>query len=346
MDKIKNALKIAGIYTGLVIGAGFASGREVIAFFTSYGSIWPVGMVFTGILLSVLGWMILTIIEKEQIHTYKAFLKAVMGEKMSVLTEVISGMFLCVLFFAMVAASGSLLNEAFGIERIWGSIALSVMCLFIFRGGMDKLININTLLSPFMVIGTAVVCLITYFTKTETVMMMNGVTHKVPLMIFFSAVIYVSYNIISSVSIFAETGNIIRKDKNAKYGAVIGGGVMVFLGLMMGAILLIDSGKTTAYDIPVLAAISGGGFVINYIYILVILGAIITTAVGNGYGAVKWIESDTNINSTVVEVFLCVSAVIFSFAGFAQFTDKVYPLFGFMGLAEMFCIFKYFLTDK
>ena len=58
MDKYKNALKIAGVYIGLVIGAGFASGREVKTFFTSYGKIWPAGMKFTGVLLSVFGRMI------------------------------------------------------------------------------------------------------------------------------------------------------------------------------------------------------------------------------------------------------------------------------------------------
>ena len=346
MDKYKNALKIAGVYIGLVIGAGFASGREVITFFTSYGKIWPAGMIFTGVLLSVFGWMILSIIEKENIKTYKEFLKTVMYKKTASVTEVISGLFLCVLFFAMVSASGSLLNEAFGIDRIWGSMLLSFLCFIIFRGGVEKLIGMNSLLSPLMVIGTAVVCIIKYFCETQTAVSIQGTGEKIPYMIFFSAFIYVSYNIISSVSVFVQMKSIVKDDKKSKYGALIGGGAMAFLGLMIGAVLITDKALSSEFDIPMLAVINKNFFLVNYIYILVLIGAIITTAVGNGYGAVKWIENSTGIGSFATEAFLCIMAVAFSFIDFAGFTDVIYPLFGFMGLVEMFCIFKCFLTHK
>ena len=115
MDKYKNALKIAVVYIGIVIGAGFASGREVITFFTSYGKIWPAGMIFTGVLLSVFGWMILSIIEKENIKTYKEFLKTVMYKKTASVTEVISGLFLCVLFFAMACTLSFLISGKFSL---------------------------------------------------------------------------------------------------------------------------------------------------------------------------------------------------------------------------------------
>lgn len=36
-DMNKNWVKIASIYIGTVIGAGFASGREIIEFFGIYG---------------------------------------------------------------------------------------------------------------------------------------------------------------------------------------------------------------------------------------------------------------------------------------------------------------------
>ena len=346
MDKYKNALKIAGVYTGLVIGAGFASGREIITFFTSYGDIWPVGMMFTGVLLSAFGWMILTIIEKDKIKTYKDFLKTIMGEKTAAITEVVSGLFLCILFFAMVSASGSLLNEAFGIDRILGSALLSLLCLIIFGGGVDKLIGINSLLSPLMIIGTVLVCVVTYLCETQTAVFIEETVVKMPYMVFFSAVIYVSYNVISSVSVMVQMKDIVNSDKKSKFGALIGGAAMSILGLMMGAVLITDKFLPAQFDIPMLAVINERANVINYVYILVLIGAIITTAVGNGYGAVKWIENSTGVDSVLVEAFLCISAVLFSFIGFAGFTDVIYPLFGFIGLIEMFCIFKCFLTHK
>ncbi len=346
MNEYKNALKIAGVYTGLVIGAGFASGREVITFFTSYGSIWPIGMIFSGVMFSALGWIILNTIEKENIQTYKDFLKTVMGERFAALTEVVTGIFLCILFFAMVSACGSLVNEAFGVDRIWGSAFLSFLCFIVFTGGVEKLIGINTLLAPLMIFGTVVVCILTFFTQTKDVIAINTFTDNIPVFIFFSATIYVSYNVISSVPVFVQTGSLIKKDKKAKYGAVLGGAAMAALGIMMGVIVLVDGMDIVSFDIPVLAIINNRGSLIKYIYIIVILGAIVTTAVGNGYGAIKWIESYIGIKRNIISLFFCISAFILSFVGFSGFTDKIYPLFGFIGLAEMFFIFKYFLKDK
>ena len=34
---MKNSIRIAGAYVGLIVGAGFASGQEILQFFTSFG---------------------------------------------------------------------------------------------------------------------------------------------------------------------------------------------------------------------------------------------------------------------------------------------------------------------
>lgn len=39
MKNNNSALKIAGVYTGAILGAGFASGKELIVFFARFG-IW------------------------------------------------------------------------------------------------------------------------------------------------------------------------------------------------------------------------------------------------------------------------------------------------------------------
>ena len=346
MDKYKNALKIAGVYVGLIIGAGFASGREIITFFISYGKMWPLGLVLTGVLFAVVGYIILSIIEKENIKSYSGFLQTIMSEKTAGIMELVSGLFLCVIFFAMVSAFGSIFYEAFGINRLSGSAILTVLCFIVFRGGVEKLIELNTILSPMMIVGTVFVCLYTYFTKSKYVFMGTNFGVKMPVFIVFSALIYVSYNIITAVSVFAETKDVLKKDKFAKYGAVLGGMILAFLGIIMGVVLAYESTTIVNADIPMLLILNKSSMLVTYVYIVVLMGAVITTAVGNGYGAVKWLEDKVMMKSIIIEIFICLSAFLTSNLGFSQFTDKIYPLFGFLGLAEIFCVFKYFLTHK
>lgn len=44
------AWQIAAVYVGTVIGAGFATGREIMEFFTRYGTAGTVGIIISGCL--------------------------------------------------------------------------------------------------------------------------------------------------------------------------------------------------------------------------------------------------------------------------------------------------------
>ncbi|TDW05731.1 hypothetical protein [Pseudobacillus badius] len=56
-----NAFKIAGAYIGVIVGAGFASGQEILQFFTSFGWISVVGTCIATVLFAFLGMQLLQI---------------------------------------------------------------------------------------------------------------------------------------------------------------------------------------------------------------------------------------------------------------------------------------------
>ncbi|NLY67966.1 MAG: hypothetical protein GX069_10455, partial [Tissierellia bacterium] len=60
----KNWIKIASVYIGTVIGAGFASGREILEFFGVYGIKGIFGIIVSGLLFSILGSLFLLKIYK------------------------------------------------------------------------------------------------------------------------------------------------------------------------------------------------------------------------------------------------------------------------------------------
>ena len=54
---MKQSLKIGSAFVGLIVGAGFASGQEVMQYFTSFGIWGTVGAIITGLLF----WAILSL---------------------------------------------------------------------------------------------------------------------------------------------------------------------------------------------------------------------------------------------------------------------------------------------
>ena len=55
------AIQIAAVYVGTVVGAGFATGREIVEFFTRFGFIGLIGMLMSGYILIFLGSKLMVI---------------------------------------------------------------------------------------------------------------------------------------------------------------------------------------------------------------------------------------------------------------------------------------------
>ncbi len=55
MSNLKEATKIGFAYVGVVVGAGFSTGQEVMKFFTHYGLYGYLGVIISGIMLAFFG---------------------------------------------------------------------------------------------------------------------------------------------------------------------------------------------------------------------------------------------------------------------------------------------------
>ena len=66
--------KVIFMIIGTLIGAGFASGREIYVFFTQFGKIGLIGIIITGIITGVIIYRVLTTIKTYEIFNYNRLL--------------------------------------------------------------------------------------------------------------------------------------------------------------------------------------------------------------------------------------------------------------------------------
>ena len=66
-EEHKNIFRVASIYVASVTGAGFASGQEIMQFFSAYetGGFW--GILLAGVLFSAVGCIVLDKVRSERI---------------------------------------------------------------------------------------------------------------------------------------------------------------------------------------------------------------------------------------------------------------------------------------
>lgn len=331
-------IKIACVYSGTILGAGFASGQELLSFFAKYGKIGILGLIVSGILFSAIGIRVLKCVFYNKIKNYPEFVRWLMGKNLGRFMEIVVFFFLMTLFSTMFAAGGAAVNSAFGLSKFIGVIIISLLCFITLLFDVNGIIEINVILCPVLMIGGIFIGIYSYITSDTYVFSHSkDIFYFINNNWFVSAIIYVSYNVITAISVLVSLNKFVINKKIAFFGGALGGLSMCILGICMTLPLLVHNSKTFG-EMPMFDIISNYNMFFRYFYILILLAAIFTTAVGNGFAAVEWIHSRFKINPLYIKILVCIFAVIISQAGFSNFVNKVYPLFGYIGIFEIIMI--------
>ncbi|MDR2749745.1 MAG: hypothetical protein LBC41_03705 [Clostridiales bacterium] len=325
--------KIAGVYASVIIGAGFASGQELLKFFANYGPWGSVGIVVSGTIFAFAGWAIMDICHKKGIG-YKELIDFSMGKRLGAVVEIASAFFMYVLYATMMAGVGATLNQAHEIPFSIGVVCAAGVTFIAMMFDLDGLVAINSLLAPVLVVGGLLVGLFAFLNRT-TPTSAFGQDHAW----IASAVIYASYNMVTSVPVLAALGKNIPSSKAARGGALLGGGLMTVLGLFMIYPIYVYYFQATQAEVPLLAIASNFSWIFEQFYLVILLCAIFTTAISNGFGIVSWATDSLGVSPVLAKAVLSISSCLFAHIGFSMFVSNVYPLFSAIGMLELSAIF-------
>ena len=346
----RRILKIAGVYTAIILGAGFASGQEMLLFFVDYGWNGILGLFVSAGLFSLIGWALMEICYRNRITDYNGLLKHLAGPGLGLIIEVTGVIFLFVLFSAMLSSTGAIFSEAFGLPFYLGVLVMGIICFIVFLFDVEAMMEVNAFLAPILVVGGIFIGLYTYFNNSVTVFFQffSSIRHHW----FTSAVLYASYNIVTAVSILTSMHTITPKRKEARIGAALGGLFMGLLGLALFLPLFDRYDKVSGMEIPFLKIIEDFHPALEYFYVFIFLAAVLTTALGNGFGLIQWIFSrspslsSSKVKRAGVKLMITLLGGSAAFVGFSQFVGGIYPLFGYTGLFQIILILICFVSEK
>ena len=146
-------LKVVFVIIGTLIGAGFASGQEIYAFFFSFGSKGLFGIAISSSIIGIAIYKTLKIIQKNNIKNYKEFLEILIkNKKIKDITNIIVNIFILSSFYIMVAGFGAYLNQEFNVNVVLGSGILAILSLIIFETNIRGFVKINQLLIPILIV--------------------------------------------------------------------------------------------------------------------------------------------------------------------------------------------------
>ena len=149
---VKRVLSISMAFVGLSVGAGFASGQEVLQFFVKFGMKGVLGALAVGVAMAFIGMIILQLGSYYQADGHNVVLDE--------MAHPITAKFLdfCVMLtifsigMVMFAGAGANFDQQFGWPSWTGSVLLLVLTLVLGRFDVDKVSQIIGAITPGIII--------------------------------------------------------------------------------------------------------------------------------------------------------------------------------------------------
>lgn len=319
-------LAVIGIYTATVIGAGFASGAEIEIFFARHGVVSLIGIALVTLLFSLSSVSVLLRVHVSKVTSFKEYLSFIASEKLAAAIDLICMLFLFSCFCVMVAGIGAVARQQFGFNPFFACLAFLAVCYIIFCFGIKGIAAASALLAPIMILGMLVASVCSFFGAASAFFDEFTCIYD---NFFVSAAVYVSYNILTAAAVLATLGSYI-KGKRAALLAGVGGSVL--LGVTALFIVLALLRLKTISEIPMLIAAALLSPVFEFYYSLVLIFAMLTTAVSCGFALTSRLCDFFKVKRWLFCLFICVLALFISEFGFVQLVGKLYGFFGYLGI--------------
>jgi uncharacterized membrane protein YkvI len=328
-------IKAGLLFVGTIVGAGFASGREILTFFaggavSSVFAVIAAGIFFflTGILFFSLG---------RRINSGNLFkITETLLKKYSAGFNIFLSFCYLILLSAMLAGIDALSKESLGYNGIIPifSIIMLTLGIIAIRKGIKGLLKINSVLVPIIVIFILAVCLFSLSDITVTGSgnwMVSG---------FFSSmvnsVLYVSMNMLLSSVVLISAGKNMdkRQIKTASITAA------VILTALISLILLackLNYSQVQGMEMPVVILSLKIAPYFNIITLIILSFAIFTTLISSLY-PLKEYGREFIKKETVLYIILGLSGFLLSRLGFTYIVTYMYPVQGIIGVVFIaFC---------
>lgn len=322
--------QVGAAYIGTVIGAGFASGQEIMQFFTGYGIWGYVSLLLSGVLFFLCGYAIFYLSKHYDTHDYNSFIVKICGPRLSMVYDCIITMFLFFGASIMFSGSGALFEESIGVSRIAGIVVIAAISLLVVLHAVEGILRINSVVVPVMMTVILFFLFKTILTSDLANLLRNAeeVYRGDFFKPAFSLIFYCSYNLVLSVGVLTAFSQDIDSLKTLKKGAFIGGIGLTLLAAALNSCLLLYLPAISKLSIPVLYIAAMQGTYLKYAVLLCIWFEICTTAVANVFSLAKRIAKNKPAVYKPASLIIVVACIPLSLLNFKSLISFFYPLFG------------------
>lgn len=333
------SFQIAFTFIGTVVGAGFATGKEVLQFFTRFGHIGALLILISTLFFVWLGAKMMLLSAKIKARSYEDLNKYLFGNRAGAwVSHVMLGILLCV-NSVMLAGAGSIFSEHIQISTQSGMLLTSIACFYLVRKGINAIISVNSLIVPLMLLFTLLIVADTLKGPgiDNWITLETGLS---PVAAWMSPFLYASFNLSMSQAVLVPLGSLVGDAKILRRGAILGG---IGIGTMLMAGHFALSARMPGvqqFEIPMGGIARELGPLIHWIFVFLIFAEIFTTLVADLYGLTLQVQRRISASRTWITLSLLLFCFLLGQVGFGTLLTTLYPLFGMLSLGWLLLIIR------
>ena len=338
---MKNITKVIFVIIGTFIGAGFASGQEIYLFFFKYGINGIIGIIISSLILGIIISKTLRIIKENNIENYEEFLNTILKNKKSKLSKLINlivNIFILVTFFIMIAGFGTYFSQQFGLNQIIGSSILALITYIILNTNVKGVVKANEIIVPILIILVAIIGLVN-LKNIQLMQIKNYLISNNSLEFILQSILYASYNSILLIPVLITLNKYIKNKKQITVIGMISALIILIMSILIFLLLSKVDVNIENLEMPAVYVVSNMLKILEYIYGFIILGSIFTTTISLGVSFLQNISKNKKSYAQIA-LIMCITSVLVSKIGFSNLVNILYPVFGYLGILQIYKILK------
>jgi uncharacterized membrane protein YkvI len=332
MGNIGKSLQVGFTYIGTIVGAGFATGQEILQFFTRYGWMATLTIALASLLFIWLGTKLMLLANELGAKSYEDLNVYLFGPKAGVWVSFMTMIILFGITTVMLAGAGSIFSEHLNLSYQLGLIFTLILSYIVIVKGIHGILAVNSIVVPIMFIFTAIIVMVTVYSPNAANWVHLSTDYSTE-KIWLAPFLYVAFNLALAQAVLVPVGAAIDNRKVLKYGGVVGGigiGLMLFAGHF---VLSANMPGIAQFEIPMGNVVRGLGRGVQLLFLLMIFAEIFTTFIADAYGLALQIRQRTRMSEKTIIIGILLLSYLVSQIGFKTLLSTLYPLFGMVSMA-------------
>ncbi|MFD2831369.1 YkvI family membrane protein [Corticicoccus populi] len=331
------------------MGAGFATGQELLQFFANYG-IWSyfaalvAGLIITFITRQTakLGYVL-------QTESYEVALENIFGKFMAKIFDYILIFFLYGLSVIMIAGTGSGLYDGFGVPTWLGTLITVIVLFFVMQLDFTNIVKVLGIITPFLIIAVLIIAGYNVISPTIPLSEVDQYTDisRTPSGVWiWDAITYAGLVVANSFSFMVIIGGQSRNHFISQRTALIGGLIFTGLVVLMTAGLVANLEVANAAELPTLLLADQIHPGVRILMAVVMVGVIFNSVIGVLFPFLKRFTAEYSPKYKILLLISLVVAYLVSFIGFVDLVNFFYPIFGYIGMFITIALFIRWIYNK